>query len=103
MSAGDLVCLASSREGWPNVVHEALACGTPVVAADVGAVPEMIPSEAFGIIVPPDDVSALEIGLKKALAQPWDRAEIARWGQARSWQQVAAEVLQEMERALEEC
>lgn len=103
MSAADVVCLASSREGWPNVLHEALACGTPVVAADVGAVPEMIPSEAYGIIVAPDDVTALETGLKKALAQPWDRTAIARWGQTRSWQQVAAEVLREMGSALEEC
>ena len=103
MSAADVFCLASSREGWPNVLHEALACGTPVVAADVGAVPEMIPSEALGIMVAPDDIQALETGLRKALAHPWDRAAIARWGQTRSWQQVAAEVLQEMGRALEEC
>jgi teichuronic acid biosynthesis glycosyltransferase TuaC len=103
MSAADVFCLASSREGWPNVLHEALACGTPVVAADVGAVPEMIPSGALGIMVAPDDSRALETGLQKALAQPWDRAAIARWGQTRSWQQVAAEVLQEMGRALEEC
>ncbi len=38
MSAADVFCLASSTEGWPNVVNEALACGTPVVATDVGAV-----------------------------------------------------------------
>ena len=38
MSAADVLCLASTNEGWPNVVHEALACGTPVVATDVGAV-----------------------------------------------------------------
>ena len=35
MSAADVFCLASSREGCPNVVIESLACGTPVVATDV--------------------------------------------------------------------
>jgi len=38
MSAADVFCLASASEGWPNVVNEALACGTPVVATDGGAV-----------------------------------------------------------------
>jgi len=97
IAAADVFCLASSREGWPNVVHEALACGTPVVAADVGAVPEMIPSEQFGIVVPPGDVTALENGLRQALSRQWDRAAIAAWGRMRSWQQVASEVLREIE------
>jgi teichuronic acid biosynthesis glycosyltransferase TuaC len=96
MSAADLLCLASSREGWPNVVHEALSCGTPVVAADVGAVAEMIPSARFGLIVPPHDPAALEQALGHALATDWDREAIAVWGQSRSWDQVAREVLREM-------
>jgi len=49
MSAADVFCLASEREGWPNVIHEALACGLPVVATNVGGVPEMIPSDRFGL------------------------------------------------------
>jgi teichuronic acid biosynthesis glycosyltransferase TuaC len=97
IAAADVFCLASSREGWPNVVHEALACGAPVVAADVGAVPEMIPSEQFGIVVRPGDVSALEDGLRRALSRQWDRAAIAAWGQMRSWHQVAFEVVHEIE------
>lgn len=98
MAAADLFCLASSREGWPNVVHEAMACGTPVVATNVGGVPEMIPSEQFGIIVPPDDASALAPALRRALSAQWRRDAIASWGRSRSWHQVAAEVIREMER-----
>jgi teichuronic acid biosynthesis glycosyltransferase TuaC len=102
MRAADVFCMASRREGWPNVVNEALACGTPVVATDVGAVPEMITSEAYGAIVPPTDDEALERALETALARHWDRTEIARWGQSRGWPEVAREVIGEMGSAIAE-
>src|SRR6185312_11938895 len=41
-AAADVLALPSLREGWPNVVLESIACGTPVVAADVGGVPEIL-------------------------------------------------------------
>jgi glycosyltransferase involved in cell wall biosynthesis len=100
MSASDVFCLASTNEGWPNVVHEALACGAPVVATDVGAVPEMLPDERYGVIVPVNDRTALERGLARALAGRWDRQAIAAWGQARSWGHVAGEVLEQMRELL---
>ena len=100
MCAADVFCLASSSEGWPNVVNEALACGTPVVATDVGAVRRMLPSNRYGIVVPVDDVSALATGLREALMRDWDGAEIFNWGQSRSWTQVAAEVMEEAKLAV---
>jgi glycosyltransferase involved in cell wall biosynthesis len=93
MSAADVFCLASTREGWPNVVHEALACGTPVVATDVGAVPEMLPDDRLGIVVPPNDPDALLVALRQSLEKDWDHAHISRFGQSRGWDQVAREVL----------
>ncbi len=100
MSAADALCLASSSEGWPNVVHEALSCGLPVVATDVGAIPEMIPSDQFGLVVPVGDIPALTDALALALQKPWQRAAIAAWGKSRSWDQVAREVLHEMRAAV---
>lgn len=92
MSACDLFCLASSREGWPNVVHEAMACGAPVVATRVGAVEDMIPDEECGIVVPAADDRALLDGLMRALGGTYDRQRIARRAAARCWRQVAQEV-----------
>lgn len=91
MSAADVFCLASTREGWPNVVHEALGCGAPVVTSDVGGARDMVPSSDYGIVVPADDQPALTAALGEALGKTWDREKIAAWGRARSWTQVAAE------------
>lgn len=102
MSACDFFCLASSREGWPNAVNEALACGAPVVASRVGAVPEMLGPEGMGIIVESNAPEALAAGLRQASARQWDRAAIARHGQLRGWDQTAAEVVAAWRAAIEE-
>jgi teichuronic acid biosynthesis glycosyltransferase TuaC len=96
MSAVNVLCLSSTNEGWPNVVHEALACGTPVVATDVGAIPDMLGGERYGKMVPVNDPVALREALGEALQKNWDRSTIAAWGQSRSWSQVATEVFAEM-------
>lgn len=102
MSQAGVFSLASSREGWPNVVHEALACGAPVVATNIGGVPEMIPSSEYGLVVPAGDQAALEDALEHALGKQWNRDAIAAWGQARSWQNVSVEVLELFEQVVNE-
>jgi glycosyltransferase involved in cell wall biosynthesis len=106
MSACDVFCLASNREGWPNVVNEALACGAPVVAADVGGVPEMLPDERFGYVTPPMDSSALlgalSESLRRAQSGAWERDAIAARGRARSWAEVAKETLSHLEFAVKD-
>jgi glycosyltransferase involved in cell wall biosynthesis len=103
LSAADVFCLASDSEGWPNVVHEALSCGTPVVATRVGAVPKLIPSDRYGEMVPVGDRAALTLALKHALEKVWDRNAISEWGQFRSWKQVAREVMAEVHGVLSKC
>ena len=102
LSAADVLCLASDREGWPNVVHEALACGTPVVATDVGGVPDLIPSSGFGLVVAPRDQAALDRAVHEALSRTWDREAIANWGMSRTWETVAGDVLRQWRAVLEE-
>ena len=96
MCAADVLCLASTSEGCPNVVREAQACGTPVVASRVGAVPELIPSSRYGLIVPRADVPSLTVALQQALSRNWDHAALSAWAHSRSWDQVAREILAEM-------
>ena len=100
MCAADLLCLASSREGWPNVLHEAMACGTPVVATAVGSVPEMVPSAGYGLVVPAGSEPALQNALLEALRRPWNSEEIARWARSRDWDMVGREVAEEFTQVL---
>ena len=49
--AADALVLASSREGWANVLLESMACGTPVIASNVWGTPEVIQSPAAGLLL----------------------------------------------------
>jgi teichuronic acid biosynthesis glycosyltransferase TuaC len=92
LTAADVFCLPSYSEGCPNVVLEALACGRPVVATQVGGVPE-ITSPRCAILVPPADAGALAAALRRALDTHWDEAVIAA-GNGRTWTDMARETYQ---------
>jgi teichuronic acid biosynthesis glycosyltransferase TuaC len=90
-NAADVSCLTSFKEGWPNVVSEALACGTPVVATRVGGIPEILDSPELGILVDTNKES-IAGGLEKALATSWNREQITARAAKRTWRAVAEEV-----------
>ncbi len=49
--AADALVLASSREGWPNVLLESMACGTPVIASSVWGIPEVVQAPEAGVLL----------------------------------------------------
>ena len=92
MAAANLVTLPSYMEGCPNVVLEALACGRPVVATNVGGIPEIM-SDECGRLVPPREPVELAHALASVLDRTWNAMAIsAHW--SRSWSAVAAELLE---------
>lgn len=91
INAADLLVLPSWSEGCPNAVIEALACGRPVVATDVGGTRELV-KPYNGLLVPPRDVPALQAAIDSALSRRWDHAAIAA-RMRRSWDDVARETL----------
>jgi glycosyltransferase involved in cell wall biosynthesis len=100
LGAADLLCLPSHSEGCPNVILEALACGRPVVASDVGGIPELL-NTSSGILIPPSDVKRLAEALHQALELPWNPDVIASRA-ARDWDQVAEETFRICQMVLSE-
>ncbi len=99
MAAADLVTLPSYKEGCPNVVLEALAAGRPVVASNVGGIPELM-DDSSGRLVPAMDAGALAVALDEVLATKWSGDEIATRHQ-RGWDDVARDVQQVLEGVLQ--
>lgn len=91
-NAADVFCLASDREGWPNVVVESLACGTPVVATKAGGIPEIVNASHLGILTERTP-NALAGSIEEALDRTWDREAIAREAQKHQWGQAAQRLL----------
>lgn len=86
LSAADVFVLATRNEGWANVILEAMACGLPVVATDVGGNREVVADERLGRIMPFGDQAALTQALDAALARDWDRQAIRAYALENDWE-----------------
>jgi glycosyltransferase involved in cell wall biosynthesis len=79
----DVFVLPTWREGFPNVVIEAMAAGLPVVATPVGAIPEAVESGKSGLLVPVRDIAALEAALRRLIEDPALRRALGDAARAR--------------------
>ena len=88
-SAADVLVLASSREGWANVLLEALACGTPVVATRVGGSSEVLTDERVGRLVDSRDAESIADSVLTLLASRPDPCMVRTYAEAYSWDETS--------------
>ncbi|MGE3476595.1 MAG: glycosyltransferase family 4 protein [Rhodospirillaceae bacterium] len=84
-AAADISILASSREGWANVLLESMACGTPVVASRIWGTPEVVAEPAAGVLMPERSAAGVAAGVKAVLANLPERGATRRYAERFSW------------------
>lgn len=84
-ASADALVLASANEGWPNVLLESMACGTPAVVTNVGGTAEVVSAPEAGRVVDERSVPAIASALRTILANPPDRASTRRYAEGFSW------------------
>jgi glycosyltransferase involved in cell wall biosynthesis len=92
--AADALVLASSREGWANVLLEAMACGTPVVASRVWGTPEVVREREAGLLCDCLDAKDLASAIGQLLANPPPRAATRTYAERFGWEETTAGQLQ---------
>lgn len=93
MNACDLFCLPSIREGYPNVLLEAISCDKYIVATNTGGIPEIVTSPDVGILVEPNNSKSLSGGLKAAISLTARGAKAKTVPGLSSWEDSARERL----------
>ena len=88
-SAADVSVLASSREGWANVLLESMACGTPVVASDIPGNPEVVQERAAGLIVPENTPDGIAAAVRSLLTDPPSRAATRAYAERFGWDETS--------------
>ena len=85
------VVLPSLRDGLPNALLEAMACGRPVIASRVGGIPEVIRDGVDGVLVQPGDSDALAQAMSTVLANPRQAADLGARARLRVREEFAAD------------
>ena len=101
LSAADVFVLATRNEGWANVFLEAMACGLPVVATDVGGNREVVCRPELGAVVPFGDALALRDALQHALGHAWDGQAIRQYAIDNAWDERVSRLLKAFSRLMQ--
>jgi glycosyltransferase involved in cell wall biosynthesis len=82
LAGHDLFVLPSRSEAFPNALIEAMATALPVVATDVGGIPEVVRPGVNGLLVQPDDIDALSDAVLALMDDPAAAAALGRTARA---------------------
>ena len=85
-SAADLLLLVSTHEGWPNVLLESMACGTPVVVSPMDGIADIVGAADSGQILAEDSPSGLARAIRELLGAPPSRAATRLYAEKFDWQ-----------------
>jgi teichuronic acid biosynthesis glycosyltransferase TuaC len=83
--AADMLILASSREGWANVLLESMACGSPVVASDIPGNDEVVQTRAAGLIAGRNTAEGFADAVRSLWADPPGRDQVRAYAENFSW------------------
>ncbi|MBQ9086063.1 MAG: glycosyltransferase [Clostridia bacterium] len=95
LNASDLFCLSSDYEGLPISILEAMLCGIPSVATDVGGVSEVIEDGVSGIVCEKQCVSQLADGIEKLLMNSEDWKKMSEKALEKSHEKFGANIMAE--------
>jgi len=84
-SAADALVLASSREGWANVLLESMACGTPVIATNVFGTPEVVASPVAGVLMRERTVAGVVEAYHRLFSAYPDRGATRSYAERFTW------------------
>jgi glycosyltransferase involved in cell wall biosynthesis len=87
--AADVMVLASEREGWANVLLEAMACGTPVIATNINGTAEVVRAPAAGRLMTARTPEALLAALSELRRNMPSFQETRAYAELFSWSQTA--------------
>ncbi len=99
--ACDALVLASSREGWANVLLESMACGTPVIASKVWGTPEVVRTRAAGLLLEQRSAGAIAKAVRALRTPGPDREATRRYAEQFSWAATTTGQLDLFERILQ--
>jgi glycosyltransferase involved in cell wall biosynthesis len=85
-NGADALILASSREGWANVLLESMACGTPVLASAVWGTPEVVAAPEAGLLLKNRDAASIVGAIAQLRSALPDRTATRRYAEKFDWQ-----------------